>query len=218
MPEDSASLLSKELRMNLQSPTSVLGLTAFDLKSVIATSELDLRSNRIPDQKAETLAEMELTQELAKSPHDFFNKLVNMVLKLSLADSAGISLLDEKNGRFVWPAVAGGLDPYVGGGTPRSFGPCGTVLDRNEPLLFLHPERHFTYLEPISPPLEEVLLIPFHVDGKPVGTIWAVIHRMDRKFQAEDRRLLVNLSAFASSAYKVLTTVGALEPLLGKKA
>jgi GAF domain-containing protein len=204
--------------MNSESPTSVPGLTTSGLNAVIATSELALRSNRAPDQKAESHAEMELTLELARAPHDFFKKLVNMVLKLSLADSAGISLLDEKNGRFVWPAVAGGLDPYVGGGTPSNFGPCGTVLDRNEPLLFVHPERHFTYLEPILPPLEEVLLIPFHVDGKAVGTIWAVIHRPDRKFQSEDRRLLVNLSAFASSAYKVLSTVGALEPLLSKTA
>ena len=114
--------------------------------------------------------------ELAKSPKEFFQKLVNTVLKLTVADSAGISLLDEKNSRFVWPAVAGGLSPYLGGGTPRGFGPCGTVLDRNKPMLFVHPERHFTYLEPIHPPLEEVLLIPFHVDDKPVGTIWAVIH------------------------------------------
>ena len=141
-----------------------------------------------------------------------------MVLRLTLADSAGISLLDERNGRFVWPAVAGGLFPYLGQGTPRNFGPCGTVLDRNAPVLFLHPERHFTYLDPIKPPLEEVLLIPFHVDGRPVGTIWAVIHNQESKFQPEDRRLLENLSGFASQAFKVLASVGALDPLLGRKA
>jgi hypothetical protein len=90
---------------------------ACDLESVIGTSELELRSNRTPDQKAESQAEMELTLELARAPHDFFQKLVNMVLKLSLADSAGISLLDEKNGRFVWPAVAGGLDLFAPGKT-----------------------------------------------------------------------------------------------------
>jgi GAF domain-containing protein len=203
--------------MNSETSTSAEVLSACDLQSVIATSELEFRSDRTPDQKAETQAEMELTRELATSPHEFFDTLVKMVLRLSLAESAGISLLDAKNGRFIWPAVAGGLDPYVGGGTPSDFGPCGTVLDRNEPVLFVHPERHFTYLEPILPPLEEVLLIPFHVEGKAVGTIWAVIHRKDRKFQSEDRRLLVNLSVFASSAFKVLTAVGALEPLLSKK-
>ena len=172
----------------------------------------------MPDRNAETQAEMELTQELARSPQDFFQKLVDMVLRLTVADSAGISLLDKRNGRFVWPAVAGGLFPYLGEGTPRSFGPCGTVLDRNEPILFLHPERHFTYLDPIKPPLEEVLLIPFYVDNRAVGTIWAVIHNKDHKFQSEDRRLLENLSAFASQAFKVLASIGALDPLLSRKA
>ncbi len=189
-----------------------------DLESVIATHDLKQRATRKPDWNAETQAELELTQELARSPKDFFQKLVDMVLRLTVADSAGISLLNEQTGRFVWPAVAGGLFPYLGEGTPRNFGPCGTVLDRNQPILFLHPERHFTYLEPIRPPLEEVLLIPFHVDGRPVGTLWAVIHQPDRKFQSEDRRLLENLSAFASQAFKVLESVGAVEPLLSPKA
>lgn len=189
-----------------------------DLESVIATRDLSHRNNRSADRDAETQAEIELTRELAKSPQEFFQKLADKVLELTLADSAGISLLDERKGRFVWPAVAGGLFPYLGEGTPRSFGPCGTVLDRDEPILFLHPERYFTYLEPIQPPLEEVLLIPFHVDNKPVGTIWAVIHQRDRKFQPEDRRLLENLSAFAAQAFKVLTAVGALDPLLRRQA
>ena len=204
--------------MNQASPTFPSRPAECDLDSVIATGVLKQRATRVPDRNAETQAELELTQELARSPQDFFQKLVDAVLRLTLADSAGISLLDERNGRFVWPAVAGGLFPYLGQGTPRSFGPCGTVLDRNEPVLFVHPERHFTYLEPILPPLEEVLLIPFHVDYRPVGTIWAVIHDQDRKFQAEDRRLLENLSAFASQAYRVLASVEALDPLLAGKA
>jgi hypothetical protein len=66
--------------------------------------------------------------------------------------------------------------------------------------------------------LEEVLLIPFFVDNRAVGTIWAVIHNKEHKFQSEDRRLLENLSAFASEAYKVLSSIGALEPHLSRKA
>jgi GAF domain-containing protein len=200
--------------MNPDSPTSLSTPIACDLESVIATNDLKHRDSRTPDRKAETEAELELTQELATAPRDFFQKLTNRVLRLTVADSAGISLLNEKMGRFVWPAVAGGLFPYLGEGTPSNFGPCGTVLERNEPILFLHPERHFTYLEPIKPPLEEVLLIPFHVDNRPVGTIWAVIHKEGVQFQAEDRRLLEILSAFASQAYKVLASVGALDSAL----
>ena len=203
--------------MNSDSSSPSVETTACDLESVIATGELKQRQTRSADRNAEQEAELELTLELAKSPHDFFQKLVDMVLRLTPANSAGISLLDEAKGRFIWPAVAGGLSPYLWGGTPSNFGPCGTVLDRNEPVLFLHPERHFTYLEPIRPPLEEVLLIPFHVEGKAVGTIWAVIHNPERKFQSEDRRLLENLSSFAATAYKVLMSVGALETHLGRK-
>jgi GAF domain-containing protein len=189
---------------------------ACDLESVIITRELVSRFNRTSNRKEESQAELELTQALAKSPRDFFQKLVDTVLRLSVADSAGISLLDERKGRFIWPAVAGGLSPYLWEGTPSDFGPCGTVLERNAPVLFRHPERHFTYLEPITPSLEEVLLIPFHVDGNAVGTIWAVIHTTDQQFQAEDRRLLENLSAFAATAYKVLASVGAIAPLLDR--
>lgn len=204
--------------MNPDAPASTSKPTACDLECVIATDELEQRSSRPPNRGIERATELELTRELAKSPHVFFQRLVDTALELSLADSAGISLLDEKKGRFIWPAVAGGLVPYLWEGTPSDFGPCGTVLERNQPVLFVHPERHFTYLEPIKPPLEEVLLIPFHIDGKAVGTIWAVIHTPGKKFQPEDRRLLANLTTFASAAYRVLAAAGAIEPLLAKKA
>ncbi len=84
------------------------------------------------------------------------------------------------------------------------------------PILFVHPEKHFTYLTPITPSLEEVLLIPFHMHGKPVGTIWAVIHERDRHFDLEDKRVLENLSIFAASAYQVLVNEGILETILKK--
>jgi GAF domain-containing protein len=203
----------------MSGPDGILepGKEAFDLESVIATADLETRSVRAPDPAAEGRATLDLVLKLSKSPSLFFQTLVETALKLSRAESTGISLLDRAKGRFIWPAVAGPLASYLGQGTPRDFGPCGTVLDRNAPVLFLHPERHFTYLEPITPPLEEVLLIPFHMDGKAVGTIWAVIHQKERKFDAEDERVLVNLSAFAASAYKTLVLNRQLEPILAGK-
>jgi hypothetical protein len=184
------------------------------LDSVIATEQLGLRKSRAADCHEETRKINELISHLAKSPQDFFQELVNTALELSCANSTGISLLDKEGKKFVWPAVAGGLQPYIGGGTPQDFGPCGTVLDRDAPVLFIHPERHFTYLMPITPPLEEVLLIPFHLNGKAVGTIWAVIHEPNRHFDAEDKRLLENLSIIAASAYQVLVNEGILETVL----
>ena len=89
-------------------------------------------------------------------------------------------------------------------GAPRDFGPSGEVLDRDMPLLFTHWERRYQYLAAVTPPAEEGLLVPFHVDGKAVGTIWAVVHDGERKFDAEDLRLLQSLARFASAAYQTV--------------
>ncbi len=206
---DTAQLVNRQEIIN-----TTAGEDQCSLASVIATEQLGQRGFRVPDCNRETRAINQLIAQLSESPQDFFQKLVDAALELSSANSTGISLLDKEENKFIWPAVAGGLQPYIGGGTPRDFGPCGTVLDRNAPVLFVHPERHFTYLKPITPPLEEVLLIPFHIDGQAVGTLWAVIHEPNRKFDTEDKRLLENLSTFAASAYQVLLNVGYLERIL----
>jgi len=185
-----------------------------DLESVIATAELDARVSRRVDDQAESAALLTLTRDLSRWPNQFFAELVKHALDLTRAESTGISLLNEAEARFVWPAVAGKLESYLGAGTPSDFGPCGTVLERRKPLLFLRPERHFTYLAPVQPPLEEVLLVPFYMESKPVGTIWAVIHTKVVHFDPEDKRLLEVLSSFASAAYHSLVASGALQPLL----
>jgi two-component sensor histidine kinase len=103
--------------------------------------------------------------------------------------------------------VAGQWACHVGKGTPRDFGPCGTVLDRNAALVFSHPERYFTYLSPVEPCLEEGLLVPLYVEGKALGTIWVVSHDTSCRFDAEDLRLITSLAAFASSAYQALISL-----------
>ena len=186
----------------------------WELDEVISTPKLDQRRARVADAEAEVRVTGELMRELAKAPEKFFPKLVQAVVDHTTAQSSGISLLDKEAGRFVWPAVVGGLEAFIGAGTPADFGPCGTVLERDAVVLFSHPERHFTYLKPIAPSLEEVLLVPFHVGGKAVGTVWAVIHDPKREFDREDRRFLESLSGFAAKAYQVLTETGVLEKIL----
>ncbi|MGB8459479.1 MAG: PAS domain S-box protein [Candidatus Acidiferrum sp.] len=155
---------------------------------------------------------MALAQALADSPGTILQTLADTILEVFQADSAGLSLLTTHDGgkRFYWPAIAGRWNLHIGGGTPRDFGPCGDVLDRNMPLLFRHFERRYTYFQPVTPPVEECLLVPFYVEGKAVGTIWAIAHDDRRKFDAEDERLLSSLGKFASSAYQIH---GALESL-----
>jgi PAS domain S-box-containing protein len=179
------------------------------LDSILCTEELHRRPSRPPDYEKENRALVKLVSALADSPDTIFHTLAETIKNVTQCDSAGLSLLttDGKTPhvdgqRFYWPAICGMWNPHVGGGTPRDFGPCGDVLDQNRTLLFTHFERRYPYLMPVSPAAEECLLVPFHVNGKAVGTIWGIMHSDRRKFDAEDDRVMASLGKFASSAYQ----------------
>ena len=180
------------------------------LDSVLCTEELSRRPTRPPDHRNENRALVVLAQALADSPGTIFQALTDVILKLFKAGSAGISLLSKDETSFFWPAVSGQWQTHLGGGTPRDFGPCGDVLDRNAPLLFKGPERRYTYLQSAMPLAKECLLVPFYVQGKAVGTVWAVAHDDLREFDAEDLRQLESLGRFAAAAYQS-QTIYALE-------
>jgi PAS domain S-box-containing protein len=181
------------------------------LESILCTDELDRRPSRAQDFEAENRALVALAQALADSPRSIFQTLADTILDVLRSDSAGISLLTEDEKRFYWPAIAGVWKPHIGGGTPRDFGPCGDVLDRNMPLMFRHVERRYEYFLPVTPPVEECLLVPFYVQAKAVGTIWAIAHSERRKFDAEDMRQLVSLGRFTASAYQVVGSLDLME-------
>ena len=115
------------------------------LESVLCTEELQRRPSRPPDYQAENGALVALTQALADAPRTILQTLADTILDVLQSDSAGVSLLTPHDGgkTFYWPAIAGAWQPHIGGGTPRDFGPCGDVLDRNIPLLFRHFERRY---------------------------------------------------------------------------
>ncbi len=181
--------------------------------SILCTEELRRRRSRRPDYETESRALVNLAQALTDSPRTVLQTLAETLLNVCRAGSAGISLLTtEDHGKnFYWPAIAGSWKAHIGGGTPRDFGPCGDVLDRNSTLLFTHVERRYTYFQPVTPLVEEALLVPFYVGGKAVGTIWVVAHDENRKFDAEDERIMGSLGKFASSAYQILASLDALK-------
>ena len=183
------------------------------LESILCTEELYRRPSRPPDHEKENRALVALVSALADSPSTILQTLAETILEITQSDSAGISLLTKEDGgkRFYWPAIAGMWNAHAGGGTPRNFGPCGDVLDRNCTLLFTHFERRYPYLLPVIPAAEECLLVPFHVGGKAVGTIWAIMHSDRRKFDAEDDRVMGSLGKFASSAYQALASINDLK-------
>jgi transcriptional regulator with PAS, ATPase and Fis domain len=193
-------------------PASVRTIDAVGPVSVISTLELSRRPTRPPDHESENRALVALVEAMTAASSDrILQTLVETARDLCRAHSAGLSLLEEDHKHFHWPAIAGDWAPHLGGGTPRDFGPCGTVLDCGVALLFSHPERDFPYLAAVTPCIDEGLLIPFAVNGETVGTIWIVSHDESRRFDAEDLRVLTNLAKFAAAAYQTRLSMNALE-------
>ena len=179
-------------------PTTVAPMVP--LESVLCTEELNRRPARRPDYETENRTLISLAQALADSPRTFLQILTDTILEVLQAGSTGISLVMEDEKRFHWPAIAGAWKSYIGSGTPRDFGPCGDVLDHNCPLLFSQPQRRYPYFLSVTPPPEECLLVPFHAEGKVVGTLWAIAHDEHRKFDSEDLRMLVSLGNWSMIA------------------
>src|SRR5499427_741634 len=181
---------------------------AVSLESILRTEELHRRPWRPPDYEKENRALVALTIALADAPHTILQTLAEKVLEVLQADSAGLSLLTKDEQRFYWAAIAGAWQPHIGGGTPRDFGPCGDVLDRNIPMLFTHWERRYPYFSAAVPLVDEGLLVPFHVNGEAVGTIWVLSHASSRRqFDAEDLRMLESMGRFASVAYQAVESI-----------
>jgi PAS domain S-box-containing protein len=207
-----SGVTSEQAKQVLERRSPAPGRTP-DLRSMLSTAELRRRPSRAPDHEAENKALIGLAQSMAASPEGILQNLAETALTLCRAHSAGLSLLEEgdQKSNFHWRAIAGQWAAHINGGTPRNFGPCGTVLDQNAAMVCSHPELDFPYWEPIKPVLEEGLLIPFYIKGEAVGTIWVVAHDTSRRFDAEDLRVMTSLGTFAASAYQTLLSLNATQ-------
>lgn len=185
--------------------------------SVITTAELSRRPSRAPDLAAENRVLLSLAKTMAQEPRRVLQELVDNARELCRAGSAGISLLDPlETGpptQFRWMATSGEYSPLVGNTMPRNFSPCGTVLDQNRLLLMTDMVKYFPYVEALSHPPCEVLLVPFYRGAEPIGTVWVAAHSRERQFDQEDARLVTSLSQFAAAATQVIQTAEANQQL-----
>ena len=170
---------------------------------VLITSELSTRPSRSPDYEAQSEAMLELGDELRDDPANVLHKVAELAMKLCHADSAGISILESEDECeiFRWHAIAGGFAPNLYGSLPRDASPCGTVVARNRIMLFNEPDRFYAELRGVSPRVYESLLAPWPAHGQPEGTLWVVAHTPERRFDAEDARIVQILARFASGAH-----------------
>jgi PAS domain S-box-containing protein len=182
------------------------------LDAVVRANELNRRASRPPNYAAENEAFLALAQELADSPRTVLRKLADTALALCRAQSAGVSLLEEENGRHVcrWLAASGRWSTLAGTSLPRESAPCSVAVSQDSTLLLREPSRLFTALAAIDPPAFEIVLAPFKVRGENIGSIWAVSHEAGRTFDAEDARALESLARFTSVAHRISATLDAL--------
>ncbi|WP_159713147.1 GAF domain-containing protein [Geminicoccus flavidas] len=186
---------------------------AIGLDDVLITAELDRRPSREPNFQAESEALRDLAEVMANRPGQVLQCLVETALRLTGAGSAGLSLLegDSTPAVFRWIATAGAFAGRAGGTMPVDATPCGLVIARNEVLLFDEGGRFFPAVRDIIPPIRENLLVPFRVEGRPIGTLWVVMHHPAARFEQEDSRILQNLARFASAAHQLVQTLASTQ-------
>lgn len=188
-------------------------------EDVITTAELDRRPARAPDFESESRALVGLMRALREADANVLQQLAETALDLCRAQSAGVSIEEEERGLrvFRWHGAAGRWARFLGETVPRDASPCGTVLDRNMPLLMTRPERHFTFPHVDVPPIAETLLVPFTAGGAIVGAVWLGAHDDSRPFDREDLRVLLSLSECASLAHQALARNAKMQVALVKE-
>lgn len=184
------------------------------VQAVLANHLINERPARPPDFAGQVAATTACVKALAETPDSVLEKLSQAILQLTGADSAGVSLTARESGKrvFLWQAAVGLFEKYLGSVVPYDESPCGSVITADRTMLMVMPGDAYKTAAQVQPPIQEVLLVPFHVDGRAVGTVW-VISQGSKKFDAEDARLITDISELAALAYHVLTKLGDLELL-----
>jgi len=182
------------------------------LESVLCTEELVGRPSRPPDYQKENGALVSLSNALADSSRTVLQTLADTILDVCRSGSAGVSLLTtDDGGKSSTGRRSRASGSHTSAVARRAISaPAATCLIAT-PFAIPASRPPLHVFQPVLPPVEEALLVPFYVGGKAVGTIWAVAHDFRCRFDAEDERLMTSLGKFASSAYQILVSLDALK-------
>ena len=153
---------------------------------------------------------------MADRPEEVLPRFVDLAMEMTGGVSAGLSLYEENPapGVFRWQYLRGVLSPFNGATTPRNFSPCGITLDRNGPVLSVHPERVYGWIADANITVPEVLLVPLYLGGvAPLGTLWIVSDKKDH-FDSGHARAMTELASFVGIALRMLRSEQRLQSAL----
>jgi two-component sensor histidine kinase len=186
------------------------------IADVYITDELDRRPEKKADYLREKLALQDLAARMADQPEHVLPRFVDLAMEMTDGVSAGLSLYEEKPapGVFRWRFLRGLLSPFENATTPRDFSPCGITLDRNAPVLSLHPERVYNWISDADIVVPEVLLVPLYLGGtSPLGTLW-IVSNEEGHFDRGHARAMTELASFVGIALRMLKTEQRLKDAL----
>ena len=170
----------------------------------LVTAELSSRPCCVPDYETMTRAFGFLAREMTTNPSGVLQKCAELVMELCHADSAGVSILEPggTSGMLRWHAAVGRFAANLHGTMPREASPCGTVMERDWVVMFNEAERLLPALRGIEPRIYENLLASWQVRDEAIGSLWAIRHTPEGRFDAEDARVLQILARFAAAAFQ----------------
>ena len=189
------------------------------VSDVFITDELARREPRKTDYLREKLALQELATRMADQPDDVLPRFVDLGMEMTGGISAGLSLYEEypAPGVFRWQYLRGVLSPFNGATTPWNFSPCGITLDRNAPVLCVHPERVYTWIADANITVPEVLLVPLYLGGEfPLGTLW-IVSANEGHFDSGHARVMTELASFVGIALRMQHSEQRLEQALEER-
>ncbi len=173
---------------------------------LLVTPEVLQARRRVRNVRAEIAVFDELAQTPSAEPHRNMRRLIDLVLHLYGAGSAGLSVLrpgSYGHAYFVWEMVSGGLAAQQGDGTPGNHSTCGLCLDIGTAIVLARPERAFSYLARVQPAILEALIVPLYDhDGTPLGTLWIAHHEPTACFGPDDVRIIERLAPMTAEALK----------------
>jgi signal transduction histidine kinase len=171
---------------------------------ILITGELARRPPRAPDYATECAAWTVLARQLAADPRRLLQKVAECVADLCHADSAGVVL--RGSGSADSPGISATFGPLAA--SRCEFAACrdslwATVMQRNVVMLFAEPAHHFADLCNIEPPIHEALVVPCELNGMVVGVVFAISQRAEKRFDAQDARLLRDMVPYVVAAWRM---------------
>lgn len=190
-------------------PFAVPAVPFIPLSDIDISQELLSRRVSAPNRRAESAAMYASAEALTQGPGPALKQLARHAVELCDADSGGVSVIEatETDVLFRWRALAGEVERYEGGSTPRDWSPCCECLKAGRAILYSYPERHFTYLQQLGVPIVEGLVIPVLSGTLPLATVWVASHTPECQFNAEHVRIMTSLGDFTSSALEIASAL-----------